>query len=116
MTRFMQQAVNYRDQQGLSWSKVYDMRDTGVGSMAKSELDFWANHLQKLNRRYFNPEKKQCKLVFGDAGENGEGAHFDFVEGRQVFHYLYTEEESRESSTFREISSIYDYICQFVSN
>jgi len=108
MTRYLQQAINYREEIELSWSKIYDINETGVGERAKIELLHWISNLRKFNIRKFNPDKKQCKIVFGDAGDKGEGAYFDFGLGKQVFHSRYSKEESKESSTFRELSAVHD--------
>ena len=82
---FMQQVIKYREQEGLSWSTIDDVRDTGFEEMAKVELLFWSTNLRKLNMRQFNPVKKLCKLVFGDTSDSGEGAHFDFEKANKSF-------------------------------
>ena len=51
-------------------------------------------------------ENKRCHLVWGDAGETGEGAHFDFGNGDTVVYNGYDDDQSATSSTERELSCI----------
>ena len=51
------------------------------------------------------PAKKSCYFVYSDASATGCGAHID-VNGEQVCHKQWDENESRKSSSWRELSGI----------
>ena len=106
MTRFLQTVVNYRVEKEYKWSDRFDVEKTGVGDLAWTELSFWKNNFVAGNSRDFVAEKRRCELVWGDAGEMGEGAHFDFGDGETVVYNGYDEQQSQSSSTERELSSI----------
>ena len=108
MTRFLQSCINHREEKGYNWNKKYNVHRTGVAELAWRELTFWRENLRDKNFRPFNVENKHCKIVWGDAGEQGEGAHFDFGDGKQVFHSTYSEHEIGTSSTFRKLSAVHD--------
>ena len=108
MTRFLQQIINYKEHEEFTWNKKFDVGLAGVADQAWRELSFWKKHLREGNSRSFKDDIRSCRIVWGDAGETGEGAHFDFGEGETIFHSRYDEEEGKASSTFRELSALHD--------
>ena len=94
MTRFLQQIIIYKEQNGITWSKKFNVEVTDVADIAWKELSFWKKHLREGNKRPFESERRNCRIVWGDAEETGEGAH--------------DEEEGKASSIFREISAVHD--------
>ena len=110
MTRFLQAAVNHREERRYKWSQEFDVGETEVADLAKTELMFWKKVIVEKNSRRFTMERKSCRLVWGDAGDRGEGAHFDFGDGEKVVYSSYDSEQSESSSTERELSCIHSLL------
>ena len=106
MTRFLQTVINYREERKFKWGQDFDVGDTEVADLAWTELMFWRDTVRARNSRRFVVENKRCHLVWGDAGETGEGAHFDFGNGETVVYNGYDDDQSATSSTERELSCI----------
>ena len=70
------------------------------------EVQFWRNNINQLNSREVNPISNSSHfVVYSDASQSGCGAHMA-LNGEQICHKQWTEAESQQSSTWRELSAI----------
>ena len=78
-----------------------------LDNFCRRELHFWKDNVSLLNTKVISddPIKKSCYFVYSDASGTGCGAHID-VNGEQVCHKQWDDDESRKSSTWRELSAI----------
>ena len=71
----------------------------------REELNFWKDNLINLNSRNCFVSKDPSYFVYSDANATGGGAFIDF-NNDFVCHKVWTENESLQSSTWRELSVI----------
>ena len=77
-----------------------------LDSYCIQEIRFWENNISKLNSREVSPISiKSYFVAYSDASQTGCGAHMT-LNGEQICHKQWTEEESRQSSTWRELSAV----------
>jgi len=71
------------------------------------EIKFWETNLERKNLRTISdePRKKSNYIVRSDASGTGCGAHLD-LNGEQLCHKQWEENECAKSSTWRELSAI----------
>ena len=68
------------------------------------EVQFWQNNINKLNSREVHAISYSSHfVVYSDASQFGCGAHMA-LNGEQICHKQWTEAESQQSSTCREVS------------
>ena len=80
------------------WDSVFCLDD-----YCKEELYFWKDNLVCMNSRYCFVSKDPSYFVYSDASATGGGAFIDF-NNDFVCHKMWTENESFQSSTWRELS------------
>ena len=112
VTRIMTR-VNYSwvhsslDQRG--WDKY-----AAFPSHCRKELEFWIENLEKLNGFSFSASLSECQFeieIAGDASDRGlfafqYGDHFETVARR-----MFSRQEAKESSTYREILVLHEVYC-----
>ncbi len=77
-----------------------------LDSYCIQEIRFWENNISKLNSREVSPiSNKSYFVAYSDASQTGCGAHMT-LNGEQISHKQWTEEESKQSSTWRELSAV----------
>jgi hypothetical protein len=86
-----------------SWdARVSFAREDGV----IRDLHFWLTNFVTLNRKPITPPSPPALVVTSDASESGLAAHLDYDGTMRVSYRNFSEEESRRSSTWRELSAI----------
>ena len=73
---------------------------------AVQELFFWKNHFEKFNARFIQFEYRTPIKVYSDARSTGIGIHFHNGIERKIAKGNFTQNQSAESSTWREIFAI----------
>ena len=91
------------------WDSVFCLDD-----YCKEELYFWKDNLVCINSRYCFVSKDPSYFVYSDASATGGGAFIDF-NNDFVCHKMWTENESFQSSTWRELSVIEFALQSFTS-
>ena len=71
-----------------------------------SELVFWSNNIDYFNGLSFKPMPTTSKIVFTDASGQGWGGFTLHRLEKLVCHGRFTEGESQESSTYRELLAV----------
>ena len=82
------------------WDSVFCLDD-----YCREELNFWKDNLINLNSRNCFVSKDPSYFVYSDDSATGGGAFIDF-NNDFVCHKVWTENESLQSSTWRELSVI----------
>lgn len=69
------------------------------------ELNFWKNNLADINGLPFWPiKRKPSKIVYSDASNSACGSYIQFED--KIFHQNWSDYESAQSSTFRELLAV----------
>ncbi len=79
------------------------MRLMGV---SMDELLFWQSNLSNLNNRDLGVDTREFTVVFSDASKTGGAATVTLDGQEHISFQQWTEEERKESSTFRELSAV----------
>ena len=82
------------------------------------ELSFWLEHIDKFNGQNIWPKASAVRVVYSDASSVGFGGYC-VEHGDQVVTGQWSEEETNQSSTWRELKAvrlILHTICQKVEN
>ena len=96
MTRNLYSVIN----SSSSWYDYVKLTDDAI-----LELKFWRENVCKLNGITLWPiQKKPTKIIYSDASGVGYGSVIAIED--KVFHQNWSEEESKKSSTFRELSAV----------
>ena len=71
----------------------------------RNELSFWLNNIDAINGKIMSPKSSAVGVVYSDASDTGFGGYFvqcglDLVSG------VWSDDETRSSSTFREIMAV----------
>ncbi|CAC5402361.1 unnamed protein product [Mytilus coruscus] len=70
-----------------------------------NELTFWLNNIKRLNRKHLAGYSFPHVLVYSDASNVAAGAYSIDI-GSNIFHQMWTLQESLESSTWRDFQAI----------
>ena len=85
-----------------------------LDSYSINEIRFWDENMRKANVKYcFTASTPKC-FAYSDASSTGCGA-YTIMNQEFVCHNMWTEEEKRKSSTWRELSAIEFALSSFVS-
>ena len=71
----------------------------------RNELSFWLHNIDAINGKVMSPKSSAVGVVYSDASDTGFGGYFvqcglDLVSG------VWSDDEMRSSSTFREIMAV----------
>ena len=81
-----------------SWNSMLYLEDI------KQEIQFWITSMHKYNAQPIWLSPTAVQVVYSDASDTGFGGYV-VEHGGQVAHSLWSEQESKESSTWREIKA-----------
>ena len=73
---------------------------------AREEIDFWLQNVESLNGRQFVWSPSATRVAYSDASSSGYGGYTVEV-GPHFSHGLWTKEEAKHSSTWRELKAVY---------
>ena len=92
-----------------NWDSVFRLDD-----YCKEQLYFWKDNMVTINTRYCFVSKDPSYFVYSDASATGSGTIIDF-NNDFVFHKMWTESKSIQSSTCRELSVVEFSLLSFAS-
>lgn len=76
-----------------------------LDAKAKTELSFWLEGLYQFNGQPIWRSPSAVRVVYSDASDTGFGSYL-VEHGKHVVHGQWSEAESRESSTWRELRAV----------
>lgn len=98
MTRHLYVLVHNK----LSWDSSFKIKNE---DRALDEIFFWKNTVDKLNKKFLLQSSLPETLVFSDASQSAAG-EYSVSFRDSIFHAFWSENDSKKSSTFREIKAI----------
>ncbi|XP_071148392.1 uncharacterized protein [Mytilus edulis] len=79
-----------------------------------NELTFWLNNIQRLNRKHLAGYSFPHVVVYSDASNVAAGAYSIDIDSN-IFHQMWTLQESLQSSTWRELQAILLALMSFIN-
>ena len=85
-----------------------------LSDKAKQELEFWLAQVKQLNGQNLWPKPSAVRVVYSDASDTGYGG-YAVEHGGQIATGQWDLEESRQSSTWRELRAVRMVLMSFES-
>ena len=114
-SRYMQNIINYRDFEDLSWDDKININHVVSGSQVLKELEFIENNINDINLRFLKSRISVHKIMFGDAGEFGAGGFLMDGNKKLMFRVDLPEALKGTSSTERELFAVLEGLKSFQS-
>ena len=81
----------------------------------KAEIQFWQNNIGQFNGQDLWPKPSAVRVVYSDASNTGYG-EYTVEHGGQIANEMWSEEETAQSSTWRELRAVRRILESFVHN
>ena len=102
VSRLMTRNLYLIIQSRKSWDSLLNIKDK---QKAIDEIFFWKNSVDNLNKRFMLENSMTKVLTYSDASNSAAGAYVVNVKDA-VFQAFWSDEESKKSSTYREIKAV----------